>query len=236
MDVCDFHFEAGLDVCYSHLKVGLDACNPRLKVGLDGFEIGFGGEVGIKELDLFVGEGLGLAFGESAGGEVSDKSVGVEDDGFVHGTMSLSRWAKRAKHRPSFLVGSRGWGVVLCFRKDGVGVGGGSRFNARQGIVDANYYVIHRASGVGGVGAGGAAGSRGGVVRGGLDRRPLRIGLLLNSSGTSGAAVERQQSFELAMKHVNEGGGVLGRPVEWVVVETTLDPESCGVGGPAAGR
>lgn len=55
---------------------------------------------------------------------------------------------------------------------------------------------------------------------------PLRVGLLLNSSGTSGAAVERQQSFELAMKHVNEGGGVLGRPVEWVVAESTLDPEA----------
>ena len=107
-----------------------------------------------------------------------------------------------------------------------VGWGGGSRFNARQGIVDANYYVIHRASGVGGVGAGGDAGSHGGVVRGGLDRRAPADRVAVEFQRDIGAAVERQQSFELAMKHVNEGGGVLGRPVEWVVVDSTLDPEA----------
>lgn len=55
---------------------------------------------------------------------------------------------------------------------------------------------------------------------------PLRIGLLLNFSGTSGRAIERQQSFELAIKHVNEAGGVLGRPVEAVVADSTLEPET----------
>ncbi len=65
-----------------------------------------------------------------------------------------------------------------------------------------------------------------GACGGESSSEPLRIGLLLNFSGTSGTAVERQQSFELAMKHVNEGGGVLGRPVEWVVADSTLDPET----------
>lgn len=55
---------------------------------------------------------------------------------------------------------------------------------------------------------------------------PLKIGFLQNFSGTSGSGLERQQSFELAMKHINEGGGVLGRQVEWVVADGTLDPET----------
>ena len=55
---------------------------------------------------------------------------------------------------------------------------------------------------------------------------PLRIGLLLNVSGASDRAVERQQSFELAIKHVNEAGGILGWPVESIVAESTLDPET----------
>lgn len=55
---------------------------------------------------------------------------------------------------------------------------------------------------------------------------PLRIGLLQSFPETSGIGLDRQQSFELAMKHVNEGGGVLGRRVEWVVAASTLDPET----------
>ncbi len=55
---------------------------------------------------------------------------------------------------------------------------------------------------------------------------PLRIGLLLNfSEGATGRAVERQRAFDLAVKHVNDGGGVFGKPVEVVVGDSTLDPE-----------
>ena len=56
---------------------------------------------------------------------------------------------------------------------------------------------------------------------------PLRIGLLLNfSEGATGRAVERQRAFDLAVKHVNDGGGVLGKPVEVVVGDSTLDPDT----------
>ena len=54
---------------------------------------------------------------------------------------------------------------------------------------------------------------------------PLRIGLLLNFSGASGRAVERERGFDLAIKHVNAGGGVFGIPVETVRADSTLDPE-----------
>ena len=53
----------------------------------------------------------------------------------------------------------------------------------------------------------------------------LRIGLLLNFSGSSTRSEERRQGFELAIEHINDGGGVLGRPVEMVTADSTLDPE-----------
>ena len=55
---------------------------------------------------------------------------------------------------------------------------------------------------------------------------PLRIGLLLNFSGTSNRSVERRQAFELAVKHVNAAGGVFGLPVETVMADSTQDPET----------
>ena len=55
---------------------------------------------------------------------------------------------------------------------------------------------------------------------------PLRIGLLLNFSGTSNRSVERRQAFELAIKHVNAAGGVFGLPVETVMADSTQDPEA----------
>ena len=54
----------------------------------------------------------------------------------------------------------------------------------------------------------------------------LRIGLLLDlSSGSAEVYRDRQRAFELAIKHVNEGGGVFGLPVTVAVVDATADPE-----------
>ena len=54
----------------------------------------------------------------------------------------------------------------------------------------------------------------------------LKIGLLLDlSSGSAEVYRDRQRAFELAIKHVNEGGGVFGLPVMVVVGDATADPE-----------
>ncbi len=54
---------------------------------------------------------------------------------------------------------------------------------------------------------------------------PLKIGLLLNfSEGATERAIERQRAFNLALKHINAGGGVFGVPVEVAVGDTTRDP------------
>ena len=53
---------------------------------------------------------------------------------------------------------------------------------------------------------------------------PMKIGLLLNFTGSPEASADRQRAFELAIKHVNEGGGVLGMPVEGVAADATQDP------------
>ena len=54
----------------------------------------------------------------------------------------------------------------------------------------------------------------------------LRIGLLMDlSSGSDEVLRDRQRAFELAIKHVNEGGGVFGLPVATAVGDTTADPE-----------
>ena len=56
---------------------------------------------------------------------------------------------------------------------------------------------------------------------------PLRMGLLLNFSGGSPErSGDRRRAFDLAVNHVNEGGGVFGQPVETVVGDSTLDPEA----------
>ena len=54
----------------------------------------------------------------------------------------------------------------------------------------------------------------------------LKIGLLMDfSSGSADVLRDRQRAFELAIKHVNEGGGVSGLPVTVAVGDTTADPE-----------
>ena len=63
--------------------------------------------------------------------------------------------------------------------------------------------------------AAGAAGSTG-----------LKIGLLMDFSGSADASRDRRRAFELAIGHVNAGGGALGRPVAFVVGDTAADPET----------
>lgn len=54
---------------------------------------------------------------------------------------------------------------------------------------------------------------------------PLKIGLLLNfSEGATERAIERQRAFDLAIKHINAGGGVFGVPVEVAVEDSTRQP------------
>lgn len=55
---------------------------------------------------------------------------------------------------------------------------------------------------------------------------PLKIGLIMNfSSGSAEVYRDRQRAFDLAVKHINEGGGVFGLPVQVVVGDTTADPD-----------
>ena len=54
----------------------------------------------------------------------------------------------------------------------------------------------------------------------------LKIGLLLDlSSGSAEVSRDRQRAFELAIKHVNDGGGVFALPVTVAVGDATADPE-----------
>lgn len=55
---------------------------------------------------------------------------------------------------------------------------------------------------------------------------PLKIGaLLVNSETRTESALDRLRALELAVSHVNEAGGVLGRPVE-IAEGDTSDPEN----------
>ncbi len=59
---------------------------------------------------------------------------------------------------------------------------------------------------------------------GGEERAPLRIGVMLvNSETQTDTARDRLRAFRLAIKHVNEAGGVFGQPVE-VAEGDTLNP------------
>ena len=52
----------------------------------------------------------------------------------------------------------------------------------------------------------------------------LKLGLLLNFTGSPEASADRKRAFDLAIRHVNEAGGVLGMPVQGVVADATGDP------------
>ena len=59
------------------------------------------------------------------------------------------------------------------------------------------------------------------------EKAALKIGLLMDFSGGSAEILrDRQRAFELAIQHVNDGGGVLGLPVEAAVGDTTANPET----------
>ena len=62
------------------------------------------------------------------------------------------------------------------------------------------------------------------TMKGQLAETPLKIGLLLNFTGSPEASADRKRAFDLAILHVNAGGGVLGMPVEGVSADATLDP------------
>jgi len=54
---------------------------------------------------------------------------------------------------------------------------------------------------------------------------PLKLGLMMNfSRNAPGRAVERRRAFELAIKHINAAGGVLGQPVRPTVADSTRSP------------
>ena len=55
----------------------------------------------------------------------------------------------------------------------------------------------------------------------------LKIGLLLDTGeGVSEASRVRRQGFDLAIRHINDAGGVLGRPVTYVLADPTSDPDT----------
>ena len=55
----------------------------------------------------------------------------------------------------------------------------------------------------------------------------LTLGLLTYiSEGSSQNAQDRQRAFHLAVAHLNQAGGVFGRPVEAVVADTKLNPDT----------
>lgn len=57
------------------------------------------------------------------------------------------------------------------------------------------------------------------------DQEPLKIGLLLDfSGGLAEFCAEMRLGAELAIKHLNDAGGVFGQPVELIVADTKLEP------------
>ena len=54
----------------------------------------------------------------------------------------------------------------------------------------------------------------------------LKLGLLLNYTGSPEASADRERAFNLAIRHVNAGGGVLGQPVTGITADATSDPQA----------
>ncbi len=53
---------------------------------------------------------------------------------------------------------------------------------------------------------------------------PMKLGLMLDYSGAPDVSADRERAFELAIRHINDGGGVLGHPVEGVTRDATRHP------------
>ena len=53
----------------------------------------------------------------------------------------------------------------------------------------------------------------------------LKLGLLLNYTGSPEASADRERAFNLAISHANAGGGVLGQPVTGIAADATSDPQ-----------
>ena len=53
----------------------------------------------------------------------------------------------------------------------------------------------------------------------------LKIGLVLNFTNSPEASQARQRAFDLAIKQLNQAGGILGQPVEGFAVDATSDPD-----------
>ena len=54
----------------------------------------------------------------------------------------------------------------------------------------------------------------------------LKLGLLLNYTGSPEASADRERAFNLAISHANAGGGVLGQPVTGITADATSDPQA----------
>ncbi len=53
----------------------------------------------------------------------------------------------------------------------------------------------------------------------------MRIGLMLDFSSASETVDDRKRAFDLAIRHINAAGGVLGIPVESYEADSTRDPQ-----------
>ncbi len=54
----------------------------------------------------------------------------------------------------------------------------------------------------------------------------LKLGLLLNYTGSPEASADRERAFNLAISHANAGGGVLGQSVTGITADATSDPQA----------
>ena len=58
------------------------------------------------------------------------------------------------------------------------------------------------------------------------EQTPLKIGLILNFTGSPETSENRERAFKLAILHINEAGGVFGMPVNGVSTDATGDPDT----------
>ena len=65
-----------------------------------------------------------------------------------------------------------------------------------------------------------------GAACGGETPPPMKIGLMLTFNPPSETAADRRRAFDLAIQHINEAGGVLGRPVQGIAVDLAADPQA----------